>query len=296
MDAETPPQSTLNSRGLMEELLSALPSVSAHHAPGSKLYALLKAVARAEVQALFSDAEAGAREFGPFGKLVFPYRTMGAVDSIDLFGLDELIIFSYYWNQRHKYRRVLDIGANIGLHSILLSKCGYDVRAYEPDPRHYETLQDNLARNHCTNVQAVNAAVSSQSGVQEFVRVVGNTTSSHLAGSKPNPYGELETFPVTVEAVAPLIAWADLIKLDAEGHEKEILLSTVHDHWENTDALVEVGSGPNAKCIYEHFQKIGVRLFSQKTNWGLVRDPGDMPTSYREGSLFVTRMNEMPWN
>lgn len=296
MDAEAPHRSTLSSRGLVEELLSALPSVSAHHSPGSKLYALLKAMARVEVQTLFSDAEASAREFGPFGKVVFPYHKMGAVDSIDLFGLDELIIFSYYWSQRHKYRRVLDIGANIGLHSILLSKCGYEVRAYEPDPRHYETLRDNLARNHCTNVQAVNAAVSSKSGVQDFVRVVGNTTSSHLAGSKPNPYGELETFPVPVEAVVPLIAWADLIKLDAEGHEKKILLSTAHDHWKDTDAFVEVGSDHNAKCIYEHFKNIGVPLFSQKTNWGLVRDPDDMPTSYRDGSLFVTMMNEMPWN
>lgn len=279
----------------MEELLLALPSVHAHHAPDSKLYTLLRAVARTEVQALFSEVDASPREFGPFGKLIFPYRKMGAVDSIDLFGLDELIIFSYYWNQRRQYKRVLDIGANIGLHSIILSRCGYDVRAYEPDPRHYEILQENLTRNQSVNVQAVKAAVSSKSGRQEFVRVVGNTTGSHLAGSKPNPYGELETFPVTVEAVGPLIAWADLIKLDAEGHEKEILLSTTREQWTTTDAFVEVGSAQNAHSIYAHFQAAGVRLFSQKTNWGLVQTPDDMPTSYREGSLFVTMKDKLPW-
>jgi hypothetical protein len=38
--------------------------------------------------------------FGPFGEISVPYHTMGAVDTLDLFGLDELIIFSFYWANR----------------------------------------------------------------------------------------------------------------------------------------------------------------------------------------------------
>ena len=59
--------------------------------------------------------------FGPFGEISFPYLKMGAIDSLDLFGLDEVIIFSYYYNNRHRYKKVSDIGANIGLHSLLMS-------------------------------------------------------------------------------------------------------------------------------------------------------------------------------
>ena len=286
----------MSSTSILESLSLALPSLSNQHAPGSKLYDLLKKVARKEVEDLFYEQDAKAKDFKPFGDLVFPYHKMGAVDSLNLFDLDELIIFSFYWINRERYHRVLDIGANIGLHSIILSKCGYEVRSYEPDPQHFEILKRNLVLNNGSSVQAFNAAVSSRAGELEFVRVLGNLTASHLAGSKPNPYGDLERFPVRVEAIEPLITWADLIKLDVEGHEKEVLLATNREQWLSTDALVEIENESNAASVYEHFTTLGVRIFSQKTNWQLVRDVDDMPTSYRQGTLFITCKSEMPWH
>ena len=280
---------------ILESLFLALPSLCGQHAPGLEVYTLLKQVARREVENLFCERGPRAREFGPFGDLVFPYHKMGAIDSLNLFDLDELIIFGFYWANRKRYRRVLDAGANIGLHSIILNKCGFDVRAYEPDPQHFEILQRNLVLNKCSGVQAFNAAVSSKAGEMEFVRVLGNTTANHLTGSKANPYGELERFPVKVEAIEPLVIWADLIKLDIEGHEKEVLLATNRDHWLNTDALVEVGNEDNAVAIYEHFMTLGIHLFSQKVNWQLVRNVADMPTNYHECTLFVTSRDWVPW-
>jgi FkbM family methyltransferase len=285
----------MNSISILENLLLTLPSLHRQHAPGSKLYGLLKQVAHKEIESLFDTPEPEVREFKPFGELIFPYHKMGAVDSLNLFDLDELILFSFYWINRHRYRRVLDIGANIGLHAILLSKCGYDVRAYEPDSHHFELLEKNLTLNHCANVQAFNAAVSSQAGNMEFVRVLGNTTGSHLAGSKLNPYGDLERFSVKVESIQSLIPWADLIKLDVEGHEKEVLLATHRNDWLNTDALIEVGGEENAEQIYQHFTTLGVQLFSQKKNWQRVDNATEMPASYRDGLLFVTCKEEMPW-
>ena len=284
------------SASILENLLLALPSLSNYHNPGSKVYTLLKQVARREVENLFSGDRPEAREFGPFGRLVFPYFKMGNIDSLNLFDLDELIIFSFYRANRKRYRRVLDIGANIGLHSIIMSKCGFDIRSYEPDPRHYEVLQKNLKLNNCDNVQPFNAAVSSQAGEMEFVRVLGNTTASHLAGSKPNPYGDLEKFPVKVEAFEPLIVWADLIKLDVEGHEKVVLLSTKRDQWLKTDALVEIENKDNAAAVFEHLTAMKVNLFSQKTGWQRVNSLDDIPTSYHEGTLFITCKSEMPWS
>jgi hypothetical protein len=125
--------------------------------------------------------------------------------------------------------------------------------------------------------------------------VLGNTTGSHLAGSKPHPYGDLERFPVKVERAEPLLAWADLLKLDVEGHEKEILLTTKRKDWENTDALVEIQSPENATAVYEHFADLGVALFAQKINWRRVHHVLDMPKNYHEGTLFVTCRAEMPW-
>ena len=69
----------------------------------------------------------------------------------------------------------------------------------------------------------VQAAVSDQPGEAEFVRVLGNTTGSHLAGAKANPYGKLERFAVPLVPLADMTEWADLIKIDAEGHEANMI-------------------------------------------------------------------------
>ncbi len=43
----------------------------------------------------FVKGGSGEEVFGPFGALNFPYREMGAITSLQLFGLDELIIFAF---------------------------------------------------------------------------------------------------------------------------------------------------------------------------------------------------------
>lgn len=280
---------------VLETLMDALPEIYYQHSPGSNTYRFLKQVARQEVERMFADPEPHPVDFLPFGSLTLPYHRMGAVDSLNLFDLDELIIFSYYWLNRGRYRRVADIGANIGLHSILLCKCGFEVRAYEPDPQHFAVLERNLELNQCQSVEVHNVAVSSRIGEMEFVRVLGNTTGSHLAGSKLNPYGQLERFPVSMESFESIIEWADLIKLDAEGHEKEIVLASRHEHWLDTDALIEVENPDNGAALFDHLRPLGVNLFSQKTGWGRVEEFVDMPNSYREGTLFISCKAEMPW-
>ena len=55
-------------------------------------------------------------------------------------------IFLFYFLKRFNYRHVADIGANIGLHSILLSKFGFKVDSYEPDPYHFKILKKYLKK------------------------------------------------------------------------------------------------------------------------------------------------------
>jgi FkbM family methyltransferase len=221
---------------------------------------------------------------------------MGAVTSVDLFGLDELLIFSFYWANRDRYRRVGDLGANIGIHSIMLDRCGYEIKAFEPDNVHFDLLRNNLDANNCKNVTPIMKAVSTQDGELEYVRVLGNTTGSHLAGSKENPYGELETFTVPTLNIAGIMAWADLIKMDIEGHEKQVLLATSSDDWQGTDAFVEIGTAETASLVFTHLSSLGVNMFAQKINWVKVEKSSDLPTSYREGSLFLTLNSDMPWH
>jgi FkbM family methyltransferase len=264
------------------------------HAPGTKVYALLKDVARQEIEQRFASTDAVPAELGRLGTLCLPYHAMGAVNSLDLFGLDELIILLFYWSNRSRYRRVVDVGANLGLHTIMLARCGFEVASFEPDPQHFKLLERNLGLNGVAGVDLHNTAVSVEAGETTFVRVLGNTTGSHLAGAKDS-YGEREYFPVKTEAARPLFRWADLIKIDAEGHERAILLTTDVADWQGTEAIVEVGNEANAAAIFEHFTRLGVGLFAQQKGWGRVEGVGEMPTSHRQGSLFISLADRMPW-
>lgn len=276
---------------LLFEALAERPNL---HVPTAAIYRYWKATARASIEQMFAATERIAQPFGPFGSLSLPYTKMGAINSLDLFGLDELIIFAFYNANRARYRRVLDIGANLGLHSIIMARCGYSVKAFEPDPWHYGLLVGNLAANGAATVEPIRAAVSTADGEAQFVRVLGNTTGSHLAGSKDS-YGEKEYFTVATCAVQPLFEWADLAKIDAEGHEKALLLTTTKQIMQKLDIMVEIGNPENARVVFEHFQSIGIGLYAQKVGWGRVQRVTDVPTSHREGSLFISAKPAMPW-
>jgi len=276
-------------------LLGSLPEIRGTHNRDTQTYNFYALVAKELVKERFSATSETKVSMGLIGEIIFPYYKMGAIDSLDLFGLDELIIFSFYFQNRNRYKNVIDIGANIGLHSLILSKCGYNVRSFEPDPVHFELIQKNMQRNSSANIELLMQAVSNKNGNAEFTRVKGNTTGSHLSGAKDNPYGELDRFSVEIAAIQSHVDWADLIKLDAEGHEKEILFAITEAQLQKTDIMLEVGTAQNAAAIYDHFRDKKINLFSQKCNWQKVATLDGIPTSHREGSLFVSAKNLMPW-
>jgi len=267
-----------------------------HHARTSKFYQFHDGLVKAAFHEARARFEAGSEvPLGEFGPVVMPYEDFGGCDSVDLFGLDELLIFAFYHRNRGKYHHGIDIGANIGLHTILMSKCGLQVKAFEPDPVHHAKLVRNLGLNGVTGCTSHMAAVSGTTGRMEFVRVLGNTTSSHLAGAKANPYGKLERFEVDLRDVRDIAAQADLMKIDAEGHEDVILKALPIPIWKGVDAFVEIGTRVNANIVFEHFAGSGVNIFSQKLGWERATQAEDMPSSYKEGSIFISSKASMPW-
>jgi hypothetical protein len=105
----------------------------------------------------------------------------------------------------------------------------------------------------------------------------------------------LEYFKVNVQSISDVLAGTNLMKLDAEGEEGQILLATNPDDWCELDAVVEVGNSENAEAIFDHFSEMPVNLFAQQTGWDWVLGPGQMPQSYHEGSLFISKLEFMPW-
>ena len=209
----------------------------------------------------------------------------GGVTSDSLFAPKEAEIFRFYRENKDRYRRALDIGANIGVHTCLMLRQGWHVRAFEPDDGHNRVMEQVINDNAILGplVSCYVVAVSDHDGTETFVRVKGNTTGSHLKGDK-NPYGELEEFEVRVVDCRPLITWADFCKMDCEGHEARILLTVTPE--QKCEFMVEVGNQNNADAIYNHFA--GKRgMWAQQSGWKPVLKLSDVPSHHSEGALFI---------
>jgi len=121
---------------------------------------------------------------------------------------------------------VIDAGANIGWFSVILSRMvGNEglVLAFEPDPRNFEVLEQNLSLNKIENVQAVEAALCDKDRNMKFWMMEHGGYSSfiryknHLS-SKDMLARSLDSLLATCKHLTPRV-----IKLDCEGAEEAIL-------------------------------------------------------------------------
>ncbi len=280
----------------LDFVLRIINHVTSGHSRENDIYKYMDDILKPAVNELYGKTTECKAHMDGIGEIKMTYFDMGNINSTHLFGLDELIIFCLYKQNTLTYNKVADLGANIGLHSIVLAKLGFEVSAYEPDIVHLERLRLNLNENNVRDrVKVYPCAVSTTKETKEFVRVKGNTTSSHLKGAKDTAYGNLESLKVETVEFESILRGNDLLKIDVEGHESEIICSSKLKDWENCDAILEVGSEKNSYEIYEKFKNSKINMFSQMTNWRKVETMDQMPKSYKDGSVFITIKEKMKW-
>ena len=126
-------------------------------------------------------------------------------------------------NQVPRTSTVLDVGANIGLSTILLARAAQRVMAFEPSPANLGFLRRNLASNGITNVEIVAAAVSDQRRTLRF-HVAQFGAGSHVVAGGHVQGGSIPAIDVpaiTLDDTAP--PDVGFIKIDTEGHEPDVL-------------------------------------------------------------------------
>ncbi len=118
----------------------------------------------------------------------------------------------------------VDIGANIGLYSILMAKphgpAGH-VLAIEPNPKILPRLHENIALAKAQTITVIETAVGAQDGEIAF-----HSMAKSLGGSRIIEGGEL---CVRVKPLATILAGLaiekiDTLKIDIEGYEDKALL------------------------------------------------------------------------
>ena len=228
-------------------------------------------------------------DFGVFGNIKFGYFNMGAIDSLDLFGMDELIIFCIYQKLKNKVNKAIDFGANIGLHSLVMGRMGWKVGAFEPDEKHFLKLKQNLSENKLSHlVNPIKKAVWINNDGVQFTRVLGNTTGNHVVGMKSS-YGKLEHIHVETVTFEDVIKNVDFIKLDVEGAEGELVksLKNIKKIPKNIKIILEI-SERSREPIFNFAKKTNLKLFCQKLGWKAAARVSDLPLSHRDGSVLCS--------
>jgi FkbM family methyltransferase len=130
--------------------------------------------------------------------------------------------------------KVVDVGANIGLYSIMLGQRvgpkGH-VWGFEPFPASAAYLRGNVARNNLSNVSVVEKAVADQVGVSPFFvfpeggDVYNSLGAEKRAGEHLRAVRQMEVPVTTLDAFADEagIEEVDFIKVDVEGAEERVM-------------------------------------------------------------------------
>jgi FkbM family methyltransferase len=119
---------------------------------------------------------------------------------------------------------VVDVGANIGAHTIYFSKAAGArgrVLAFEPQRVLHQILCGNIALNACTNVVAVNAGLGARSGAVA-VPAIDYARGGNFGGVALGERTIGEQVPLhTLDSYR--LKSCDLMKVDVEGMEREVL-------------------------------------------------------------------------
>jgi FkbM family methyltransferase len=127
-------------------------------------------------------------------------------------------------------RFFVDVGANIGFFSLVASKLNSQLRAFafEPNPKMFALLCKHIRLNGLTNLSAESCALSNREGEAPLFLSESDMSASLLPDFQKNFSPALATVPVKLTTLDSFARRTGLsgpvvLKVDVEGHEKEVL-------------------------------------------------------------------------
>jgi len=182
-------------------------------------------------------------------------------------------------------KTIVDAGANIGIFSVWAGRQlpVASIVALEPFPETFARLQHNLHANHLGDrVQAVQLALSAQPGTREMPIEAPSQRRSLVASDREGR--ESKVVKVPSSSLADLLdrynlQKVDLLKMDIEGSEWEVLLSTPVPVLERIRRMqleyheVHARFGYSKRSLFAHLAGAGLKLthsLEDKLGTGLV--------------------------
>lgn len=142
-------------------------------------------------------------------------------------------VFQFLDTRLQQYDTVIEIGANVGIFTLFLSKKLQDkggrVFAFEPSQKVYSRLVRNLAVNGVANVACFGVAIGVETGFTNFYEPEGHLTNgslvSEFAGCFSDQVRAVTVLVLGAAEVAALVTPEQrvLVKIDVEGFEASVI-------------------------------------------------------------------------
>jgi FkbM family methyltransferase len=137
-------------------------------------------------------------------------------------GLHEFSDMAYVLHVLRDTDLFVDVGANVGSYTILACRAvgavGY---AFEPIPRTYARLQENVRLNHLEDkVACLNVGIGSAPGTIKFT--AGLDTMNHALADSESDTQAVEVKILTLDGILK-DKYPSLMKIDVEGYETPVL-------------------------------------------------------------------------
>jgi FkbM family methyltransferase len=187
----------------------------------------------------------------------------------------------------------LDIGANVGWHTLLMARLVGDqgrVLAAEPNPSVRKRLLNNLNLNRFNQVDVVPYAIADTEGTVEFFGPEaddgdsGNGYIVNDGSTAPQETIRVETRRLDAIVAAAQINRLDLIKIDVEGFEWPVLqggeqtITKFRPHIIlEYDANYASRGGGSPSAVLEFFREHGYRLFTIGRTWATAVELSNWP-------------------
>ena len=170
---------------------------------------------------------------------------------------------------------VVDVGANIGIYSMLSAKCvgpRGTVHAFEPTPESFAQLRTNVELNKFSCLRLNQLALADEAGTSTlylYEQNAMNSLSQQDWVGKALGQVVVNTNTLDEYLLAENVRQVDLLKIDAEGAEMAVLKGAEHllsgPHspvvvCEFTDKTTR-NFGYRAAELREHLEKLGYNLF-----------------------------------
>lgn len=184
-------------------------------------------------------------------------------NKMDVWALKETFLDRFYERYGAPIQdgwHVVDIGAGIGDFTVFAASAGPGVvvHGYEPFPRSFDLLNENLQLNGVANAEVFNRAVGGKAerlGFETFGFDAGKTVM--------RPAGEGAIWSLPFAEVLGRIGACNLLKMDCEGAEYSILLDSPDGIFKYVERIVmeyhDVAAGQHP-ALEKRLAELGYRV------------------------------------